>query len=106
MAQSLRVYYGKQFGLRGRCRMNFNWSVISADSIVLISAGEAGNVIPGVGFTLLPTFNFVLGDADVFVTNVSPHAGGVEFILHVNWNAPLNIAVDITVLDRAERFFV
>jgi hypothetical protein len=39
----------------------------------------------------------LLGDADVWVSNISPHQGGVEFILHVNWPQPLNIAVTITV---------
>ncbi|MGH7551481.1 MAG: hypothetical protein ACREMQ_00460, partial [Longimicrobiales bacterium] len=102
---SIRVYYGKQHGLRGRCRMNFNWWPINTESVVLISAAEATDPIPGTGFTLPTTFTFLLGDADVSVTNVSPHVGGVEFILHVNWDEPLNIVVDITVFDPGEQFW-
>jgi hypothetical protein len=71
-------------------------------SIVLISAAEATDLTLGPP----PTFNFNLGDADVYVTNVSPYDGGVEFILHVNWSAPLNVVVDICVFDPAEQFFV
>ncbi len=52
-----------------------------------------------------------LGDADVWVSNVSPHfndhfegePGGVEFILHVNNidnGAPIDVAVTITVEDN------
>ena len=105
MAQSIRVYYGRQFGLRGRCRMNFNWPPITADSVVLISAGEANDaVFQPTTFTGRPYLSFRLGDADVFVTNVSPHQGGVEFILHVNWYTPLNIIVDIVVLEPALQF--
>ena len=50
--------------------------------------------------------NFNLGDADVYITNVGPHAGGVEFILHVNFGSPLDVLVDLTVLDPYEQFFV
>ncbi len=49
----------------------------------------------------------VLGDADVWVSNVSPHfaqhfpgeEGGVEFILHVDWPDPLDVAYTISVED-------
>jgi hypothetical protein len=44
-------------------------------------------------------FAYHLGDADIWVSNVSPHAGGVEFILHVDWPEPLNVAVTISVED-------
>jgi hypothetical protein len=52
-------------------------------------------------------FMYVLGDADVWVSNVSPHfeqhfpgeEGGVEFILHVDWPDPLDVAFTITVED-------
>jgi hypothetical protein len=30
--------------------------------------------------------------------------GGVEFHLHVDWNAPLDVIVTITVLDDVETF--
>jgi hypothetical protein len=85
--------------------MNFNWPPITSDSVVLISAAEATDAVYPTGFTLQPYFGYVLGSADVYATNVSPHYGGVEFILHVNWDAPLNIAVDIVVLDPPFQFF-
>jgi hypothetical protein len=37
------------------------------------------------------------GDADVWVTNISPDLGNVQYFLHVAWSAPLDIAVTITV---------
>ncbi len=42
-------------------------------------------------------FVYHLGDANVWVSNISPHAGGVEYILHVDWNEPLPVAVTITL---------
>lgn len=103
MPRTIRVYYSKSHGLHGRCRMNFNWSPITQQSVVLIFAAEATDLIPSVAPP--PKFDFNLGDADVYVTNISPHQSGVEFILHVNWGAPLNIVVDISVFDPAEQFF-
>jgi hypothetical protein len=104
MPQTIRVYYSKTKGLHGRCRMNFNWSPITAQSVVLISAAEATDLIPTIAPP--PNFSFNLGDADVSVSNISPHSGGVEFILNVNWNSALNVVVDITVLDPPAQFFV
>jgi hypothetical protein len=104
MPRTIRVYYSKSHGLKGRCRMNYNWPPITQQSVVLISAAEATNLTPSVAPP--PNFGFVLGSADVYVTNISPHAGGVEFILHVSWHEPLNIVVDICVFDPPEQFHV
>lgn len=103
MASSIRVFYGKEKGLRGRCRMNFNWPPINALSVVNITAGEAhdfgsASLLGG------QQFNYNLGDANVWVSNISPHQGGVEFILNVDWPHPLNIAVTITVEDSSLDF--
>jgi hypothetical protein len=103
MASSIRVFYGKEKGLRGRCRMNFNWPPINALSVVSITAGEAhdfgsASLLGG------QQFNYHLGDANVWVSNISPHQGGVEFILNVDWPNPLNIAVTITVEDSSLDF--
>lgn len=103
MARSIRVFYGREIGLRGRCRMNFNWGPINALSAVNITAGEAkdwesAQLLGGQQFT------YNLGDANVWVSNISPHQGGVEFILNVDWAHPLNIAVTITVEDAAPEF--
>jgi hypothetical protein len=103
MAQSIRVFYGKELGLRGRCRMNFNWGPINALSVVHISAGEVNDWESA---TLLggQLFTYNLGDANVWISNISPHQGGVEFILNVGWDDPLNIAVTISVEDRPPEF--
>lgn len=103
MAKSIRVFYGKELGLRGRCRMNFNWEggEIGLTSVVHITAAEAlafGSAsVFGTHGGPGQDFAYNLGDADVWVSNVSPHQGGVEFILHVDWPEPLNVAVTITV---------
>jgi hypothetical protein len=100
------VYYGKELGLKGRCRMNFNWAdaEIGETSVVHITAGEALDIgsasVFGANGGPGQDFAYHLGDADVWVSNISPHRGGVEFILHVDWPDPLNVAVTITVDDR------
>ncbi|EGG46108.1 hypothetical protein SGM_3613 [Streptomyces griseoaurantiacus M045] len=43
------------------------------------------------------------------MSNVGPHgdgseAGGVEFLLHVEWASPLNVMVTITVLENIEKY--
>jgi hypothetical protein len=103
MSRTIRLLYR---GMHGRVRANFNWTIdppITTKSVVVMSAGEA---VVGQGlFGAENESKFNLGDADVYVTNVSPHQGGVEFILHVNWNSPLDVLVDLTVLDPYVQFF-
>jgi hypothetical protein len=86
--------------------MNFNWGgVINALSAVHISAAEASDE----GTALVPlrngkaqTFTYhAFGAADIWVSNVAPHAEGVEFVLHT-WSEPVNVAVTITVEDQIE----
>ena len=104
MSQSIRVFYGRELGFRGRVRVNFNWPPINALSVVNITAGEAHDF----GSSALlggQQFLYNLGDANVWVSNISPHQGGVEFILHVDWPDPLNVAVTITVEDSPPAFF-
>jgi hypothetical protein len=95
-------------GVSGRLKENFEWpGIITDKSVVHVSAGEvkygATSGSPGPG----QNFFYILGDADVWVSNVSPHKndasgepGGVSYILHVDWNGPLDIAVTITVEDE------
>jgi hypothetical protein len=104
MARTIRLLYR---GQTGRLRKNFNWGIsppITIKSVIVMSAAEA-SVDPGSIFGIENATTFKLGDADVYVTNVSPHTGGVEFILHVNWGSPLDVLVDLTVLDPYEQFF-
>jgi hypothetical protein len=102
MARSVRVFYS---GLQGRgIRVNYNWNAINKKSAVLITAAEF--FWPG-GFGGLEDIRPNLGLAPIWVTNVGAHggegeAGGVEFLLHVDWPSPLNVMVTITVLDDIE----
>ena len=76
MSRSIRVFYGKEFGLLGRYRMNFNWPSggISETSVVHISAAEAtdfgsASVFGGHGGPG-QDFEYHLGDADTWVSNL------------------------------------
>jgi len=105
MARSIRYLVRNT---HGTTRQNFNWpGVITARSVVHVTAAEVG-----VGTTQAhPTppvqdFFYNLGAAPVWVSNIGPHKnelttdpGGVEYLLHVEWNSPLNVAVTITVED-------
>ena len=105
MAKSIRYI---RRGVRGRVPQNFNWpGVITARSVVQVSAGEIK-----VGSTQRrPTepfqdFYYHIGAADVWVSNISPHKnefrddpGGVTYVLHVDFGAPIDVAVTITVED-------
>ena len=102
MAQSIRIIYR---GRQGRSRHNFNWPPIHAGSAIVITAAEwapSGGLFP-------PTIGRpLLGEANVYVTNVGPHGpeggtGGVEFHLHVDWPSPLDVAVTISVLEDVEQ---
>ena len=53
----------------------------------------------------LQDYIFSLGDADVWVSNVSPHSGGVAFILHVGAPGPVDVVVTITVEDGMPQQF-
>lgn len=104
MSQSVRWVIR---GVHGRVRCTFTWPIISARSVVHVTAGEVR-----FGTTQLrPTppaqdFHYIVGDADVWVSNISPRKnefrgdeGSVQFILHVNWGSPLDVAATITVED-------
>jgi hypothetical protein len=87
---------------------NFNWGgVIDQNSVIHISASE-GAADEGSLFGPLNAIQRTRGDATIYVKNVRPHAdqgggGGVEFYLQVDWNTPLDIVTDITVVDPAEQ---
>jgi len=105
MSQSIRVVYRQ---VQGRVRRNWNWPAISRLSAVLITAAEWK---PGTDpFEPLPGRPH-LGEASVYVTNIGPHgdpggeAGGVEFHLHADFNAPIDVVATITVLGQCENQF-
>lgn len=103
MARSIRVFYSNQ---KGVSRHNFNWDPINQKSAVLITAAEF--FWPG-GLGGLESIRPHLGAASIWVSNIGVHGpeggpGGVEFLLHVDWNTPLNVMVTITVLDDIEQY--
>jgi hypothetical protein len=113
MSQSVRFV---RRGVRGRVRQNFNTPLIKTGaSVVNITAGEIIPPDPNIPpHFLLPgepqgqNFRYNLGDANVWVSNISPHfqdhfadeAPGVEFILNVDFPSPIDVAVTITVEDN------
>ena len=121
--ESIRVFYR---GVQGVQRTNFNWSRLTKNSAVLVTAAEChftlglhvdtGIPVPG---SPLP-FNEVegwkkersnLGAANCYVTNIGPHgdggeAGGVEFLLHFDWDEPKPVMVTITWLGEVEDFIM
>jgi hypothetical protein len=106
MARSIRVLYR---GQKGTIRKNWNWAPINLDSAVIITAAEFTPSFGGPFGGPKTLGRPHLGAANVYVTNVGPHgdageAGGVEFLLHVDWDSPLDVIVTITVLDNIEVF--
>ncbi|MFE7589422.1 hypothetical protein ACFU6K_08480 [Kitasatospora sp. NPDC057512] len=111
MPKSFRLRYR---GVRGRIPLNVRLPGVikTRHAVVHITAGQvrdaqASSIIVG-GQSLMQDFIYNLGDADVWISNVSPHGendhfpgepGGVEFILHVDYPDPLDVAVTICVDD-------
>jgi hypothetical protein len=105
MARSIRYI---RRGVHGTVPENFNWpGVIEARSVVHVTAAEIG-----AGTTQarpnppIQDFFYKIGAAPVWVSNICPHKneftsdpGGVEYMLHVDWGAPLDVAITITVED-------
>jgi hypothetical protein len=91
MPKTIRKYWG---AFRGRETLNFNWPAIDQDSVVLVTASEYN----------AERVRFI-GAASVTVANIAPHGPpfdpnhGVTFVVNVDWDSPLNIVTDITVLD-------
>lgn len=107
MAQSIRILYR---GQQGTIRKNWNWPAINLDSAVIITAAEFAPHFGGLGGGPKTLGRPNLGAANVYVTNIGPHgvtgieAGGVEFLLHVDWSSPLDVIVTITVLEDILQF--
>ena len=97
MPQTVRVYWRN---LYGRVRLNHNWDAIDRESVVLVTASEWA--LDPTSPQTSPRF---IGAADVTVRNISPHGPptdpnrGVTFVVDVNWNSPIDIVTDVTVLD-------
>jgi hypothetical protein len=101
-AQTIRVFWrNARTGW-----FNFNWNgVINHNSVVHISACEC--IFPDGAIRHR-------GAAPIWVKNVRPHGpnagdtitGGVEFFLQIDWDSPLHVAVDITVLGEPQQTMV
>jgi hypothetical protein len=98
--------------VQGRVWFNYNLPGIvlrrnGAVSAVVVTASEwhpAGGLFGNAGV-------LHRGDANIWVSNVRPYVrvvnaegvaqqGGVEFVVNVDWGAPLHVATTITVLDE------
>jgi hypothetical protein len=95
-------------GRQGTSRHNFNWDAISVDSSVVITAAQwqfLGGVFGAAG---RPVLGNPGQEPNVYVTNVGPHgvaggeAGGVEFLIHAESAAPIDVVVNIGVLGTVE----
>ena len=99
-------------GVHGVLRENWQLPGVikSSKAVVHISAGEVGFGTTNAPPVTKPEqdFHYHLGATSVWVSNVSPHKndfnpqdpGGVEFLLHVDSDSPIDVAVTITVEDN------
>lgn len=101
MPQTVRKYWDPK---NGRVTLNFNWDAIQANSVVLVTASEYMAGRPGEVFQDQDNQRFI-GAANITVANIAPHGPpwdpnqGVTFVVNVDWDEPLHIVTDITVLD-------
>ncbi len=82
-----------------------NWTIlrvvldsISSASIVLISASQC-NIDTDTTQVFTPVIKRLVGNAPITVRNIAPQDGFVDFWIYVDWEEPLDVAVDIVVLD-------
>jgi hypothetical protein len=98
--QTFRIYFEQP--LQGRNRQNVQLP-IDTTSVVLVTACEYNpeRVPPNHPNERVRN----LGDANVWISNIGVHGddgtpnNGVEFIINVDFNRPLFVCVDITILD-------
>jgi hypothetical protein len=91
MATVFRWFVGNY---NGRLNCTFSQSAINHQSVVLISVSEGKEP----SSTAAP--ERFQGDAHIWVENISPREGAVEFRIMVNWFEPLEIWVDIFIADE------
>jgi hypothetical protein len=82
-----------------------NWTVlrvtsdsISSNSIVLVSASQC-SIDADTTRVFTPVIERFVGHAPITVRNIAPQDGFVEFWIYVDWEKPVDIAVDLVVLD-------
>jgi hypothetical protein len=96
MARSTRAIFRN---MQGRTRHNFNWDAISQESAVVITAAMfqfSGGIFGAEGRPVLVPEG---QEPNVYVTNIGLHgrprgeAGGVEFLVPTESNAPVDVAM-------------
>jgi hypothetical protein len=104
VARSIRHFYHGEQGRHAK-NVNINGFDITNGSAVLVTA--ALYTTPGFG----PDLNtrLLVHGPDVWISNIVPHGGpneasGVEFMLHVDSDQPVDVAVTITLLGSCETF--
>jgi hypothetical protein len=93
MPQIRRIYRWYLGRHKGRLSCHFTSSFIDSFSTVLVTVSEGNE-----GNSTNPNFRFV-GAANIRVENIAPTSGRVDFIVSVDWGAPLPIWADLVVLD-------
>ncbi|MEU1390660.1 MULTISPECIES: hypothetical protein [unclassified Nonomuraea] len=89
----------------GRSRHNWSTGVISKESAVLITAAQWHFAEGIVGKAGRPILGDPGQEPNVYVTNIGPHgepegeAGGVEFLLHVESETPIDVVITVTVFE-------
>jgi hypothetical protein len=69
-------------------QINCAWDKINANSHVFLAISEFAPGNPGDRF---------IGDAQMTIHNIAPHAGGVTAEVDVNWPSNLNVRLDVLV---------
>jgi hypothetical protein len=78
---------------------------IHSNSIVLISASECAPDQYNAQ-RITPVFNRWVGDAAIAVQNIAPQEGFVDFLIYVDSVNPLDVMVDVVVLDHPKNMVV
>jgi hypothetical protein len=100
-----RIYFGHPFN--GRRKQNWQMpGVIDNNSVVVITACEYDPTVVPPGMP--DERHRFVENADIWIKNVAPHGAGspnsgVEFVIQVDWDSPLFVSVDVTVLDNVPR---
>jgi hypothetical protein len=94
--QSFRMWVPRR---KGRADLHFRTPAITAKSVVHIAVSEATDLDPGVLGGFGQNFRTVFGAASITLQNVAVRDGAVDFNVFVDWDSPLNLVTDITVLD-------
>jgi hypothetical protein len=75
------------------------WPLITAKSIVLVSASECRPYdysVPSFTSRVPPRY---VGDAPIVIKNVAPQDGLVQVVINVAWDHPLEVITDLVVID-------